>query len=174
MDYHRELILDRLRDIVYDKEIIEQIEKGCWEHAVSEARRNSMPIDWEGEFVHLYSEICYKVLVNIDPLSRVNRPFSGTLDDWCITQLMIGEMDPLALAKMSPEELNPHINQAVRDQIQVRLDQKIKIKTNRMYRCGNCKQNETQVKEIQTRSGDEGATLFITCIHCHHRWRIYG
>ena len=39
------------------------------------------------------------------------------------------------------------------------------------FKCARCKQRKCTYYELQTRSADEGMTIFITCIICGHRWR---
>uniref|UniRef100_A0A6C0LXK1 TFIIS-type domain-containing protein n=1 Tax=viral metagenome TaxID=1070528 RepID=A0A6C0LXK1_9ZZZZ len=39
------------------------------------------------------------------------------------------------------------------------------------HRCKKCRSEETVGYGLQTRSGDEGMTFFITCVKCNHRWR---
>lgn len=74
---------------------------------------------------------------------------------------------------MNSLQLNPYINQSFIDELLLREKQKIKIKYSTMYTCAQCGNKKTQQKEIQTRSGDEGGTLFIYCLVCNHTWRIY-
>ena len=40
-----------------------------------------------------------------------------------------------------------------------------------MYTCGKCKKNECTFYTQQLRSGDEGETVFITCLNCGHKWK---
>jgi len=40
------------------------------------------------------------------------------------------------------------------------------------YKCARCKKRECSYIELQTRSCDEPATLFIQCVPCGNRWRI--
>jgi transcription elongation factor S-II len=40
------------------------------------------------------------------------------------------------------------------------------------FKCSRCKKRECSFLELQTRSCDEPATLFIQCVKCGHRWRI--
>ena len=40
-----------------------------------------------------------------------------------------------------------------------------------MFKCGRCKQRKCTYYELQTRSADEGMTIFITCVNCGNRWR---
>ena len=39
------------------------------------------------------------------------------------------------------------------------------------FRCGKCGGNKTTYYTMQTRSADEGETIFITCLTCGKRWR---
>lgn len=39
-----------------------------------------------------------------------------------------------------------------------------------IVKCRRCGSTEVRWEEKQTRSADEGATVFCTCINCQHRW----
>ncbi len=39
-----------------------------------------------------------------------------------------------------------------------------------IVRCRKCGSNDVSWEEKQTRSADEGATVFVTCTKCKHRW----
>jgi DNA-directed RNA polymerase subunit M/transcription elongation factor TFIIS len=43
-----------------------------------------------------------------------------------------------------------------------------------MYRCNKCGNRECHYYGLQTRSGDEPMTIFITCLTCGNRWRTEG
>lgn len=45
-------------------------------------------------------------------------------------------------------------------------------KTTDVYKCKNCKKRKTLVREMQTRSADEPATLFIECANCQYTWHM--
>ena len=46
--------------------------------------------------------------------------------------------------------------------------------TTDLFKCGKCKQRNTSYYELQIRSADESATIFITCLNpqCKNQWRI--
>lgn len=94
---------------------------------------------------HIYN----KIMINVSPLNNET----------------IGYMNSL--------EINPYINQFYIDELLIRGQQTIKIKYSEMYTCHQCNNKKTQMREIQTRSSDEGGTLFITCIVCGSTWRQY-
>lgn len=39
--------------------------------------------------------------------------------------------------------------------------------------CPKCHNNEVYYEQFQTRSADEPATTFYTCVACKHKWREY-
>jgi DNA-directed RNA polymerase subunit M/transcription elongation factor TFIIS len=82
-------------------------------------------------------------------------------------------INPKNVGYMNPLEFNPYINQVYIDELITREKQTIKIKFSKMYTCSQCGNKKTQMRELQTRSGDEGGTLFIKCIVCQHTWRQY-
>ena len=73
---------------------------------------------------------------------------------------------------MNPLELNPYINQTYIDALALRANQEITIKYSTMFTCSQCGTKKTQMKEIQTRSSDEGGTLFVTCLTCGLTWKM--
>jgi DNA-directed RNA polymerase subunit M/transcription elongation factor TFIIS len=41
----------------------------------------------------------------------------------------------------------------------------------KLFTCSKCKGNDCSFRQLQTRSGDEPLTTFITCLKCCKRWR---
>lgn len=85
----------------------------------------------------------------------------------------ISGIDLSKIGYMSSIEFNPHINQHILDEIETRSAQVVNVKTTEMYLCEKCKQRKTKYWKAQTRSGDEGYTIFIECQVCGHEWRVY-
>jgi transcription elongation factor S-II len=42
-----------------------------------------------------------------------------------------------------------------------------------MFTCGGCKNNRCSYYQKQTRSADEPMTVFVTCLVCKLRWKMY-
>jgi transcription elongation factor S-II len=40
-----------------------------------------------------------------------------------------------------------------------------------MFTCKKCHNNECTYYEMQTRSADESATIFVTCLKCGKNWK---
>lgn len=155
------------------------------------------------QFIEIYSNIGYNIKINLDITSSININLSDDIKSYLISHVYyfiikayigslfkkyktklnsvlinkiidyIPHVNPLKLGYFSSLELNPYINQIYIDELKSRIEQKVEIKYSTMYKCSQCGANKTHQREIQTRSGDEGGTLFITCLNCNHTWRQY-
>ena len=74
------------------------------------------------------------------------------------------------IIKAKSEYLNPAMNKLYIENIELRSAQKLELTISRLYTCKKCKNNKTKYNKIQTRSGDEGPTIFIKCVECDNRW----
>lgn len=117
-------------------------------------------------YLCLYLETLFEKYTNI-PFLKISLPIRlkilGFISNFNLKR--IGYMNSL--------ELNPNINQVYIDELKLRSQQTIKIKYSQLYKCSKCSNSKTQMREIQTRCLDEGATLFIYCLVCGHNWRQY-
>lgn len=53
----------------------------------------------------------------------------------------------------------------------VQLNEKVEVVEGDLQ-CGSCKSKKIQREEMQTRSGDESATVFCRCTECAKRWKM--
>jgi transcription elongation factor S-II len=83
--------------------------------------------------------------------------------------LQKGEIVPQSLAFMTHQEFAPEKWKDLLDQKMKRdiakYDKKIEASTD-MFTCRKCKSKRSSYIELQTRSADEPATIFITCLDC--------
>lgn len=83
-------------------------------------------------------------------------------------------LTPKALSSMTHQEMCP-------EQWKERIEQKIKRDKSRLstnieastdlFTCKKCKSKKCTYYELQTRSADEPATIFITCLDCGKNWK---
>ena len=52
-------------------------------------------------------------------------------------------------------------------------DQGLKTNPTTEIKCPKCENNLAYTWQVQTRSGDEGATQFFRCTKCSHTFRLY-
>merc|ERR1711916_73858 len=133
----------------YVKTAARRLERGCYNANVQRAHEQHIPNYWDNSlFVEQYQIICYNVKVNVDPNSSVNRANEG--------------MSDYLVGMMNSWEMNPHISKSLLDEIELRGNQEVKKKSTKIYKCSSCGGRDAEAYEIQTRSGDEGSTTFIT------------
>lgn len=133
------------------------LEKGVYNYAVKEANNRKIIKKWENPyFTQLYLDRLRSVYLNLKNADL-------------LTQVKSGEITPQALAFMSHQEMN-------NDHWKKMIDAKVKRDANKfnnnvrastdMFTCSRCKSKQTTYYEMQTRSADEPATIFITCLDC--------
>jgi transcription elongation factor S-II len=87
-----------------------------------------------------------------------------------LEQINNGEITYQMLADMTHQEMNP-------ERWKLLIEQKIKRDENKyntndiqastdMFTCRKCKSKRCTYYELQTRSADEPATIFVTCLDC--------
>ena len=85
-----------------------------------------------------------------------------------IKSIKKGNIDPKKIAFMKQSDLNPEKFKEIINKKNIE-DMRLKDKSSSSaFECKKCKKNKTHVVEKQVRSGDEPATLFITCLECGH------
>lgn len=170
------------------------IESSCYNNSVDQANEKVIPTFWEEtRFVELYSNVIYLISINLDHKSSINQesPSPNNEDMVIHKALQSATMFLLDISNnsrkkiqscilslenigyMPTHEFNPHINRGIFDEIEYRNSQKIEIKTTEMYLCNRCRNRKTRYWKVQTRSGDEGYTIFVECQVCYFQWKIY-
>lgn len=180
--------------------VLDAIERSCNNAATKTAELNHIPAYWNyKQFSRLYTAICFRVNCNLHKEASmsnvylgkaiINFMFKRRFDSVPPKQFMkmtgirpeiynelykkfevMDMVNPSNVGFMSSEELFPGKNQHIHDEIDLRRNQKIKHKTSSRYKCGKCGDRKTRIEERQTRSFDEAATTFITCLNCGNEW----
>jgi DNA-directed RNA polymerase subunit M/transcription elongation factor TFIIS len=149
-------------NITDQEKITVNLEKAIFNYALKEATSKKILKKWENPFfVQLYIDRLKTITVNL------KRP--ELLD-----QLRNGEITPQTLVFMTHQEMNPTHWKSM-------IERKIKRDANRFnvnmkastdtFTCRKCKSKKCTYYELQTRSADEPATIFITCLNCSHNFK---
>jgi DNA-directed RNA polymerase subunit M/transcription elongation factor TFIIS len=136
-------------------------------HAHEQPRR--LAVNWANpRFQLLYASKARSVVCNLDPTSYVR-------NDRLLRRLGDAEFLPHDVAGMQPENVHPERWRHVVE-MKMRRDEYISnarpMAMTDAFRCARCKKRECSFMELQTRSCDEPASLFIQCLSCGNRWRI--
>ena len=91
--------------------------------------------------------------------------------DYIIDLINENEIEPSSLATMKPHEINPDKYKHIIEK-KTYEHKKKKQKGASIFSCKKCKQSNCDVTQKQTRSADEPATTFVTCLECGHNFRF--
>ena len=158
----RENITNRLNNIIQDDTLCVNIEKGVFNYSIKEASSKKIIKKWENPlFVQIYIDRLRTIYLNLK---------NPTL----LTQLKNKEILPQLFAYMTHQEMDSSHWKEL-------LEQKMKRDANKfttniqastdMFTCKKCKSKRCTYYELQTRSADEPATIFITCLDCGKNWK---
>ena len=146
--------IDQLNKII-DKKNSKLIEQSIYEFTIDYATVNDTPYLIEQIYESKTEEIIN--LLN-------NKEF------YLFKAIKEGVIDVSKIGFMKPTELNPDKYNKI---IKKRMKEEDKINNqaaSTVYTCKKCKKNKCQVTQRQTRSADEPATTFVTCIECGYQF----
>ena len=138
------------------------MEKGIFNYAVRECNFKKLVKKWENPaFTQIY-------------IDRLRMVFNNLSSPTVVYGLTSGDILPQAVAFMThqeiqPEKWNPLIDKKTKRDAS-KCDKKIGAST-AMFTCSRCQSKNCTYYEMQTRSADEPATIFITCLNCDKHWR---
>jgi transcription elongation factor S-II len=138
------------------------LEIGIFNYAIKEATRKKIVKKWENpHFVSIYIDRLRSIYMNLK-----NEHLKNLIRN--------GEVEPKQLAFMTHQEFNPdHWRDIIEKKMKrdaSKYNDNIQASTN-MYTCRKCKSTRCTYYEMQTRSADEPATIFVTCLDCGKHWR---
>lgn len=92
-------------------------------------------------------------------------------------RVVSGEITPLRLYKMSPQEMAPDELKKEMEEMEKQNLFKARGATEKRattdrFTCGKCKHKKVSYYQMQTRSADEPLTTFCTCENCGNRWKF--
>ena len=145
-----------------DHKIAINLEKAIYNYTIKEATQRKILKKWDNTlFAQIYIDRLRTVYINLK-----NTALLG--------QIQNGEITPMNLAFMTHQEMNP-------DQWREIIDKKIQRDASKytnniqastdMFTCRKCKSKKCTYYELQTRSADEPATIFVTCLDCGKNWK---
>jgi transcription elongation factor S-II len=160
----RENIRGKLQDIlcITDDSISVNLEKGVFNYALHEAGRKKIVKKWENpQFVTIY-------------IDRLRSVYMNLKNETLLLQVQSGEIDSKMVGSMTHQDFNPEKWRLMIEKKMKRdaskYNDNIQASTN-MYTCRKCKSTRCTHYEMQTRSADEPATIFVTCLDCGKHWR---
>lgn len=161
-DSFRNNIVSKIKIVLENEKDSINLEKGVFNYAIRESGNRKIIKKWENPyFVQIYIDRLRSIYINLK-------------NEELLQQIKNGELTPQNLAFMSHQEMNPKTWKSL-------IDEKIKRDANKysnnlqastdMFTCKKCKSKKCTYYELQTRSADEPATIFVTCLDCGKNWK---
>lgn len=156
-------ISKHLGKILSDEAIGKNVEISIYNYAIQESHFRQIIKKWSNiKFAEIYDGRLRSILYNL----KTNPEF--------LVQIKEKQITPKSLASMTHQEINPD---KWKNQIEKKIQRdKSRLSTNieastDLFMCRKCKSKRCTYYEMQTRSADEPATIFITCLDCGKNWK---
>ena len=155
-------VRQRFEHILEDTKSASNLEKGIYNYAIKEANGKKIVKKWENvHFAQIYVDRLRSIYINLK-------------NPELLAQIKSGDVAPHTVAHMTHQELKPEIWRPL-------IEKKIKRDASKytmnieastdMFTCKKCKSKKCTYYELQTRSADEPATIFVTCLDCGKHWK---
>ena len=138
------------------------LEKGVFNYTIREATFRKIVKKWENPaFSQLY-------------LDRMRSVYLNLKNPDLLMQIVSGETPAQTVAFMTHQEFNPvrwrELIERKRKRDASKYTNTIEASTD-MFTCKKCRSKKCTYYELQTRSADEPATVFVTCLDCGKNWK---
>jgi transcription elongation factor S-II len=145
-----------------DPNLSENLEKGIYNYAIKEASQRKIVKKWDNPlFVQLYTDRLRSIYINLKSPNLLE-------------QLKTHEITPQSIAFMTHQEFCPdHWSKLLEKKMKrdaVKYVDNTQASTD-MFTCKKCRSKRCTYYELQTRSADEPATIFVTCLDCGKHWK---
>jgi transcription elongation factor S-II len=158
----REHISDKLFEIINNRNIVSNLEKGLYNYSLDTATKKKIVKKWENQyFVQIY-------------LDRVKSIFINLTNETLLNKIIEKKIKAHEIAFMTHQEMNEERWKALIEVQQIKEENKYAPKIEAStddFTCFKCKSKECTHYQLQTRSADEPMTTFVTCIRCSNRWK---
>ena len=158
----RKNLKEKLKIILEDENITSNVETSIFNYALNESDRRRLIKKWDNpQFVEIYLNRFRSIYINLKNTTFLNQIRNKDITGKKLEVLTHYEMDTERWSELIDKKIKREASK-FKTNIQASTD---------MFTCRKCKSKKCTYYELQTRSADEGMTIFITCITCGHRWR---
>jgi DNA-directed RNA polymerase subunit M/transcription elongation factor TFIIS len=161
----RNNVMIKINKLLNDEKKSLNVEKSIFNFSIKEATNMKIVKKWDNEyFVLIYFNRFKSIFIN---LNKKNNKL--------LEKIINGEITNEDLCNLTHQEMFPeHWTEIIKEKI--KMDKKIfdekKIESmSDLVKCKKCKGRECTYYELQTRSCDEPATQYYTCLICDNKWK---
>ena len=161
-DVFRENVRKKIEPILDDETNATNLEKAIFNYTIKEATSRKIIKKWDNPyFAQLY-------------LDRLRTIYFNLKKPELLEQIKNGEITPQTLAFMTHQEMDPaHWKELIERKTKrdaSKFTTNLQASTD-MFTCKKCRSKKCTFYELQTRSADEPATIFVTCLDCGKHWK---
>jgi transcription elongation factor S-II len=158
----RQKVVTKLLVILGDERNTVNLEKGIYNYAIKEAGNRKIIKKWENpHFAQIYTDRLRSIFINLKNSELLHQVKSGEITSQSLAFMSHQEMNPPAWRKLIDEKIKRDANKYTNN-TQASTD---------MFTCKKCRGKRCTYYELQTRSADEPATIFVTCLDCGKNWK---
>ena len=137
------------------------MEEGILEYTMIYISSNNIEITL---FSNIFNDIINNICANIDNKRIKNKTLK--------ISLLNNTIDPYTVAFMTPQQINPSVWASVINKQNNIEDALRNTKVTDLYKCKKCGDRRSTSTQLQTRSADEAATIFVTCLTCYNTFTM--
>ena len=158
----RKNVSSKINQILEDELKSINLEKGIYNFTIKESDSKKIVKKWENpHFAQIYIDRFRSIYMNLK-------------NEDLLQQIKSNEITVQSVAFMSHQEFKPaHWSKMIEQKIKLdaaKYTVNIEASTD-MFTCKKCKSKRCTYYELQMRSADEPATIFITCLDCGKHWK---
>jgi DNA-directed RNA polymerase subunit M/transcription elongation factor TFIIS len=147
-----------------DTNVLQELERGIYNWSIREADKKGFSCTWEDRhFIKIYIRKAISIYQNLSS------------DNTKLIKFAMEGDNAYKLSDMTPTELYPEKHAEIINKLKEKdkvMFEKRACVGSKHFKCGKCKERDVAVTTAQTRSGDEGITLFLTCNNCGNQWKM--
>lgn len=148
--------------------LVQDIEIGIFNWTIEQCNLKRIVKNWKNpRFQDIYLEKARSVVTNLDKTSYIG---NGDL----LERLVEKKFMPHEIPFMKPENLFPERWKATIEAYHKRTEfsyESHEMAMTDQFKCSKCHSRQCSYREMQTRSADEGTTIFVRCLNCGHKWK---
>tara|TARA_B110000495_G_C22935180_1_gene546875 strand:+ start:588 stop:1109 length:522 start_codon:yes stop_codon:yes gene_type:complete len=161
-------IVSSIENIKLNNIEIKDLEIGIFNWTIDFSTKNNIIKNWNDlKFKKTYINKSVSIIANLDPSQYLK-------NEYLLNIVEKKQIKPHEIPYLKNEDIFPlkwnDIKKILKKKEEGFKSNKNVSKTDQ-FRCGKCKKKECSYYELQIRSADESATLFITCLNCGAKWK---
>ena len=161
----RNVVRPTFNEILFSNEMKINLEKGIFNYTIQEAIRRKIIRKWKNRyFLQIYLDKFRTIYNNLKSDNIVQ-------NEYLLEKVKNGEIKPKNLAFMSHQEMFPEKwKEMIEKKIKRDTHEGVSMATDE-FKCFKCRKRKCSYYQLQTRSGDEPMTTFVSCLNCGNNWK---